>query len=161
MSESTSAFVPSSGATVQAYRFALEPTFDQEVALQSHCGAARFVYNWGRRKILANWDQRIAEASYGLADDELTPWISPSAYGLRKVWNQEKDRIAPWWRENSKEAYASGLAQLAEAFANYTKSKRGARSGPRMSVPRRKKSMRGNLLPLPPVRTVSAKEAVE
>ncbi|MFJ9363140.1 IS607 family element RNA-guided endonuclease TnpB [Nocardia sp. NPDC101769] len=124
---------------VQAYRFVLEPTFDQEIALRSHCGAARFAYNWGLAKVLANWDQRTAEASYGVPSDELTPWINLSAYSLRKAWNLEKDVIAPWWAENSKEAYASGLAQLADAFAAYGKSKRGTRSGPRMGLPRRKK----------------------
>ncbi|MEU1427639.1 IS607 family element RNA-guided endonuclease TnpB [Nocardia sp. NPDC005746] len=41
--------------------------------------------------------------------------------------------------ENSKEAYASGLAQLATAFANYTASKRGVRAGPRMGLPRWKR----------------------
>ncbi|MFE3051725.1 IS607 family element RNA-guided endonuclease TnpB [Nocardia sp. NPDC059239] len=142
MSEPESAAASSGGmprATVQAYRFALEPTFDQEDALRSHCGAARFAYNWALRKVLANWDQRIAEVSYGIPADELTPWINLSAYSLRKAWNAEKDRVAPWWQENSKEAYASGLTQVAEAFANYTKSKGGTRSGPRMGLPRRKK----------------------
>lgn len=86
--------------------------------MRSHCCAARFAYNWGRRRVLANWDQRIAEASYNLADDELTPWIDHSAYGLRKAWNAEKDEIAPWWPQNGKEACSSGLTQLAAAFAN-------------------------------------------
>ncbi|MFE3052422.1 IS607 family element RNA-guided endonuclease TnpB [Nocardia sp. NPDC059239] len=142
MSESGSAPMPSSGTagtTVSAYRFVLEPTFDQEEALRSHCGAARFAYNWGIRKVLANWNQRRAEASYGIPDDELTPWIDLSAYGLRRAWNAEQERVAPWWRENSKEAYASGLAQLADAFANHRKSKRGTRSGPPMGLPRHKK----------------------
>ncbi|WP_433759042.1 IS607 family element RNA-guided endonuclease TnpB [Nocardia sp. CA-135398] len=130
---------PVTDLMVQAYRFALEPTFDQEQLLRSHCGAARFAYNWGLRRVLANWNQRKAEASYGVPDDELTPWMELSAYGLRKAWNAETDRIAPWWRENSKEAYASGLARLAKAFANHAASRRGTRPGPRMGVPRRRK----------------------
>ena len=32
---------------VQAYRFALNPTPQQERALRSHAGAARFAWNWG------------------------------------------------------------------------------------------------------------------
>ncbi|MGW4529707.1 IS607 family element RNA-guided endonuclease TnpB [Nocardia sp. NPDC004340] len=126
-------------STLQAYRFALEPTTEQEQALRSHCGAARFAYNWGLRQVLANWDQRAAESSYGIAADDLTPWITLSAYGLRKAWNANKDQVAPWWAENSKEAYASGLAQLAEAFANYAASKRGARPGRRIGLPRWKR----------------------
>ncbi|MFE5284139.1 IS607 family element RNA-guided endonuclease TnpB [Nocardia sp. NPDC056611] len=124
---------------LQAYRFALEPTHDQAQALRSHCGATRFAYNWGRRKVLANWAQRAAEASYGIPDDELTPWIDQSAYSLRKAWNAEKGTVAPWWAENSKEAYSSGIARVAKAFSNYGASKRGTRTGARMGVPARKK----------------------
>jgi transposase len=32
---------------IQAYRFALDPTPEQERALRSHAGAARFAWNWG------------------------------------------------------------------------------------------------------------------
>ena len=39
-----------------------------------------------------------------------------SAFSLRKIWNQAKDQVAPWWAENCKEAYASGLANLATAL---------------------------------------------
>ena len=38
-------------------------------------------------------------------------------YGLRKGRNQVKDEVAPWWAGNSKEAYACGLARLADALA--------------------------------------------
>jgi hypothetical protein len=31
---------------IQAYRFALDPTPRQRRALASHCGAARYAYNW-------------------------------------------------------------------------------------------------------------------
>ncbi|MVU76671.1 helix-turn-helix domain-containing protein [Nocardia sp. ET3-3] len=43
------------GPTMQAYRFVLEPTSDQEEALRSHCGAARFVYNWGPTGVAELW----------------------------------------------------------------------------------------------------------
>ncbi|MCP2293031.1 helix-turn-helix domain-containing protein [Nocardia amikacinitolerans] len=32
---------------VQAYRYALDPTPEQESRLRSHCGAQRFAFNWG------------------------------------------------------------------------------------------------------------------
>ena len=35
------------GWTIQAYRFALDPTPTQARAMASNVGAARFVYNWG------------------------------------------------------------------------------------------------------------------
>ncbi|MEU2033318.1 IS607 family element RNA-guided endonuclease TnpB [Nocardia amamiensis] len=123
---------------VQAYRFALDPTSDQTAALRSHCGAQRFAYNWGLRTIKANLGQRDAERSYGIADDDLTPLLGWSAYGLRKQWNQVKDDVAPWWRDNSKETYSSGLANLAAALSNWTSSRAGSRQGARVRFPRPK-----------------------
>ena len=41
-----------------------------------------------------------------------------SAYRLRTAWNAAKDIVAPWWSENSKEAYASGCANLSTALGN-------------------------------------------
>ena len=114
---------------MQAYRFALDPSPDQEIALRSHCGAQRFAYNWGLARIKANHSQRKAEASYGLEGDEITPPLDWSAYSLRKDWNQVKGEVAPWWSENSKEAYSSGLANLAAALGNWRDSRKGKRAG--------------------------------
>jgi len=80
--------------------------------------------------VTANLAQREAERSYGLSGDQLTPAVSWSAFALRKRWNQTKDDIASWWPENSKEAYSSGLANLATALDNWKTSKTGARTGP-------------------------------
>jgi putative transposase len=120
----------------QAYRFALDPTPAQERDLYRHAGAARLAYNWGLARVKANIDQRTAERSYGLAGDALTPAMSWSMYSLRKDWNRAKDQVAPWWAECSKEAYATGLTQLAEALKNWTGSRTGKRAGRRMGFPR-------------------------
>ncbi|MFI9388864.1 IS607 family element RNA-guided endonuclease TnpB [Kutzneria sp. NPDC052558] len=121
---------------LQAYRFALDPTPPQEEALRSHCGGQRYAYNWGLARVKANLGQRDAERSYGLADDQLTRSVSWSAYSLRKHWNQAKHEIAPWWGVNSKESYASGLANLATALSNWADSQRGHRHGRRLGFPR-------------------------
>ena len=102
-------------AVIQAYRFALDPTPEQDAVLRSHCGGQRYAFNWGLALVRAVMDQRTAEASYGIGEAELTPSLSWSAYGLRKTWNRAKDTVAPWWADNSKEAYSSGLANLATA----------------------------------------------
>ena len=52
------------------------------------------------------------------------------------AWNEAKDVRAPWWAQNSKEAYASGLANLATALRNWSSSRSGARAGPRVGSPR-------------------------
>ncbi|WP_172798193.1 IS607 family element RNA-guided endonuclease TnpB [Mycobacterium sp. GA-1285] len=121
---------------IRAYRFALEPTPLQEEQLRSHCGAQRFAYNWGLRLVKANLEQRAAERTYGLSDQELTPALNWSAYSLRKTWNSVKSEIAPWWQENSKEAYSSGLANLATALRNWVASQSGDRRGRPTRFPR-------------------------
>jgi putative transposase len=130
-------------AVIQAYRFALDPTSEQDVVLRSHCGGQRYAFNWGLALVTAVLDQRNAEASYGIPADQLTPSLNWSAYSLRKLWNQAKITVAPWWAENSKEAYSSGLANLATALGNWNASKNGTRRGPKVRFPRLKGKRHG------------------
>ena len=101
-------------ATVtQAYRFALDPTPAQERRLASHAGAARFAYNWGLARVKAclearAWERRILGAAVTEAPFTLA--------ALRREWNEAKEQVAPWWAENSKEAYSSGLRALADGL---------------------------------------------
>jgi putative transposase len=118
---------------MRAFLFALDPTEAQEQALRSHCGAQRFAYNFGIELASKIRAQRAAEYSYGLRGAQLTPC---SAYDLRRAWNAAKHEVAPWWAENSKEAYSSGLANAAAAFKNYGDSWNGKRRGPKMRHPR-------------------------
>jgi putative transposase len=124
------------GWVVHAYRFALDPAPAQEMMLRSHCGAARFAFNHMLGVVRMNLDQRAAERSYGVAEGDLTPSLNWSAFGLRKAWNQVKNEVAPWWRQNSKEAYACGVANLGAALSNWAASKSGRRKGPRMGFPK-------------------------
>jgi transposase len=102
----------------RAYRFALDPTPRQVRDLWRHAGAARVAYNWGLARIKANLSQRAAERSYGIAKTDLTASLNWSLYAMRKDWNQAKEQVAPWWAECSKEAYNTGLDQLARALKN-------------------------------------------
>jgi putative transposase len=117
----------------QAYRFALDPTPRQRRALASHCGAARVTYNWGLRLVEARLQQRRA------GEDVEVPWTLPA---LRREWNRAKGQVAPWWTENSKEAYSSGLDGLARALKNWADSRAGRRKGRVVEFPRRKKKGR-------------------
>ena len=121
---------------VQAYRFALDPTPRQVRDLLRHAGAARFTYNWGLARIKANLAQRAAERSYGIAATDLTPPVNWSMYAMRKDWNQAKAHVAPWWVECSKEAYNTGLDQLARALKNWSDSRKGERKGSWVGFPR-------------------------
>jgi IS605 OrfB family transposase len=118
---------------LQAYRFALDPTPRQRRALASHCGAARYAHNWGLELVKARLDQHLTDPSAVL------PW---SSYDLQREWNRAKRDVAPWWPENSKEAYKSGLDALARALRNFSDSKAGRRKGRRMGFPRPKRKGR-------------------
>jgi IS605 OrfB family transposase len=130
--------------TTHAYRFALDPTARQVAALLRHAGAARVTFNWGLARVKSNLGQREAERSYGVVEAELTPPVSWSMYAMRKAWNQAKGEVAPWWAECSKEAYATGLDQLARALGNWSDSKKGRRRGRSMGFPRFKSKRKTN-----------------
>jgi IS605 OrfB family transposase len=123
----------------QAYRFALDPNAGQVAALASHAGASRKAFNWALGLIKAQLDQRAAEQTYGLAGDELTPSVSWTVPSLRKAWNQAKGEVAPWWAENSKEAYAAGIRNLVSGLDAWRDSKSGKRKGPKVRFPRFKR----------------------
>jgi putative transposase len=72
--------------------------------------------------------------------DVQVPW---SLMELRREWNQTKHVAAPWWAENSKEAYSSGLDGLARALKNWQDAKHGRRAGGRVGFPVRKRKGRG------------------
>jgi putative transposase len=97
--------------------------------------------------VKATMDQRSAERSYGIADEDLTPRLGWSLPALRRTWNRRKNGCAPWWSENSKEAYNTGLDALARALGNWSKSRRGERAGapagfPRFKTARARRSIR-------------------
>jgi putative transposase len=111
---------------VQAYRFALAPTPRQQRKLASHTGAARFAYNFALALVKERMDVRAAGGGVEV------PWTLPA---LRREWNRNKQQVAPWWAENSKEAASSGLADLAAGLKAFSESKRGQRAGARVGFP--------------------------
>ena len=136
-------YEPPAGWTVQAYKFAVEPTPAQLQNLRRHAGAARFAYNHMLGRLSAVKAQRLAEASYGVAEVDLTPWQGWSLPQLRRTWNHIKQWVAPWWAECSKEAFNTGLDNLARALTNWADSRSGKRKGRKMGWPRRKRKTAG------------------
>jgi putative transposase len=124
------------GWVMQAYRFALQPSPAQERSLWSHAGAARFARNHMLALVKAVLDQRAAERTYGIAEDGLTPCLGWSLPTLRRAWNARKATCAPWWGENSKEAYNTGLDSLARSLDAWSKSRNGQRAGASIGFPR-------------------------
>ena len=111
---------------IQAYRFALDPTPNQERALRSHAGAARFAWNWALAKCQ---ERHAAEGRWYTAVD------------LINLWNAEKktNPELTWWGENSKCAYEQAFRDLDRSLREFIKSKRGVRKGRRLGFPRYKK----------------------
>jgi putative transposase len=128
--------------TIQAYRFALDLTPAQERAVLAHAGAARVAHNWALARVKAVPDQRSAERSYGVPDDQLTASLSWSLPALRKAWNAAKAEVAPWWAQCSKEAFNTGLDALARALNNWADSRTGKRAGRPVGFPRFKSRRR-------------------
>lgn len=114
------------GWTVQAYRYALDPTPRQEQRLRSHAGASRFAWNWG----LARCAERYAAER---------KWYS--AADLHRMWNAAKkaNPALAWWNENSKCVYQEAFRDLDWALRDYIKAKKGERKGRRPGFPKIKK----------------------
>ncbi len=122
---------------LQAFRFALDPNDRQQSQLASHCGAARFAFNWALALVKERLDNGTQQA-----EKWAMPW---SLAELRREWNRAKADVAPWWPENSKEAYSSGLDALSRGLRNFYASKNGRRLGRRMGFPRFRKRRSGRL----------------
>ena len=117
------------GWEVRGWRFEVEMTTpSQSFVIAQHFGARRFAYNWALAQIKANLDARAAEPSV-----PPLAWTLPT---LRRAWNQVKAEVAPWWRCCSKEAYASGIADLVTGLNNWSRSTQGRRAGARVGFPR-------------------------
>ena len=130
----------------QAYRFELDPNDKCRSKLASHAGAARFAYNWGLGLVIEHLGARRAlvvlairsGASAGDAQewaDDLAGPLPWTLAALRRGWNQAKAEAAPWWAQNSKECYSSGLDSPARGLDAWSKSRRGARKGRKVGSP--------------------------
>lgn len=124
----------------QAFRFELDPSDQLRSSLASHCGASRFAYNWGLRLVESQLDATRTLTALALRQGGSpehakawarevagpVPWSLPA---LRRAWNSTKREVAPWWADNSKEAYSSGLDALARALGNFFDARSGVRRG--------------------------------
>ena len=116
-----------SGWAVTARKFEVEWPRDPSL-VRSHFGGRRFAYNWALDRVKADMDAREQDPKHHSAHWDLA--------SLRKEWNRAKVEKAPWWAENSKEAYSSGIADLVTALSNWRSSKDGARKGRKVGFPK-------------------------
>jgi putative transposase len=118
------------GWMVTAAKFEVEWPAEPDRAglVPSHFGGRRKAFNWGLAQVKSDLDAKAVDPGHESVDWDLK--------SLRWAWNRAKNDVAPWWAENSKECYSSGLADRAQGLANWKASKCGARQGRRVGFPR-------------------------
>lgn len=123
------------GWTARGFAFEVEWPEDRSTVL-SHFGARRKAKNWAIGQVKADMDAKKTDPSH-----QSVPW---NFYALRNAWNQAKAEVAPWWSDNSKCAYSSGVQDAVRALDNWTASRKGARKGRKVGFPRFESKRRGH-----------------
>ena len=120
----------SSGWTLRGTVFEVEWPREQErrSLIWSHFGARRFAKNWALARIKDDLDKKKNDPAH-----VSIPWTLQE---LRRVWNQEKATVAPWWATNSKESYSAGIADMVNGLKNWSDTKKGKRQGGSVRFPR-------------------------
>ena len=118
------------GWSTTAAKFEVQwPSDPQRCSLiRAHFGARRKAFNWALAQVKSDMDAKKVDPGHSSVAWELG--------ALRKRWNAEKDTVAPWWSENSKECYSSGIADAVTALTNWKSSKDGTRKGKRVGFPK-------------------------
>ena len=93
-------------------------------------------FNWGLARVKANMDQRAAERTYGIPDDDLTPSLSWSLSGAAEGLERRQGHRRAVVAGVSKEAFNTGLDALARALKNWGDSRKGKRKGRPVGFPR-------------------------
>ena len=108
----------------KAYRYELDPNNIQRSSLAQHAGVARFAYNWGLEK-------RIAQYKNNQGNDRFT-----NAMKQHKLLSSLKKDQFSWMYETSKCAPQEALRDLHRAFKNFY---RGLKNGKKIGFPRFKR----------------------
>lgn len=120
-------FTVPDGWTARGFTFEVEWPADR-TAVYSHFGARRYAFNWALAQVKSDMDARKLDPAH-----RSVPW---DFRALRDEWNRVKRDVAPWWPVNSKEAYASGIADLARGLDNWKASRSGKRKGRKAGFPK-------------------------
>jgi len=119
---------------------ALDPSPSQKRWLRSYAGsmrsAYRSAYNWVLDEVRDNLAVRQAEREAGVAEDDLTPSLSWSAYSLMSQWCANRDQTHPRHTEVSIHAFRTGIENAATALKNFSESRSGKRKGRPVGFPR-------------------------
>ena len=114
------------GLIQQAYRFALDPSVEQEALLASFTGASRFWFNTGLALVKERLDARDRD------QDVRVPWSYKELCSEFKG-DATKDALAPWRSEVVIGSYQAGLEALGSALQNFS---HGRKHGRRVGFPK-------------------------
>ncbi len=120
----------------RAIEVTLDPSLSQRRWLRSYAGSMRSAYNWVLDEVSTNLATRKAEREAGVAEDDLTPALSWSAYSLMTHWRATRDETHPWYEEVSTHAFRTGIENAATALKNFSESQSGKRRGRPVGFPR-------------------------
>ena len=99
----------------------LSPDQCQLDGLRSAVGACRFAQN-----------AIIHDVKDRLSKQEQQSW---SSFSLHTRWREIRSEVAPWYGDVSKEAFQYGAERASLALKNWSSSKKGKRSGPKIGFP--------------------------
>jgi putative transposase len=128
----------------QGYRIELDPTAEQRQRFAQHAGLSRVVENFCLDLVKAALDQRTAERSYGIPDEQLTPvpWSAPA---LEKAWRAAHPTRYQWFTAEglSSRVPKEACRVRAAGLKNWADSRNGKRAGRRVGFPKRRKRRHG------------------
>ena len=134
--------ITSDAGITQVVKVRLLPSQAQEELLRQYCGTARVAYNALLRRVKGTINQREAERSYGIAEDELTPALGWHKYSLEKTLREHREEWFPWHETIPSLVFDRQAHQLAAGLANWkTKRAKFPRS-------RRKHGPNAGLIPI-------------
>src|SRR5690349_4457874 len=136
-----------------AFRYRLDPTVQQSVALGRHAGASRFAYNHCLRL------NQEAAARHTRDSQAAVPWPGFELIITFNAWKKTADAGQVisvdsagsaevivtglrWRGEVSQQVFEEAAVDLGAAFKAWSDSRRGKRRGRRVGYPRRKKKGR-------------------
>jgi putative transposase len=132
-----------------AFRFALDPTSEQEAVFWRYAGARRYAYNHHLARVRNNLEQRAVEIEAGVAREDLTAGLSWSRFSFINEFNAWKTGRAAdspvnddgtvglaWRDEVCADVFECASVDAATALKNWKESNTGARKGRRVGFPR-------------------------
>ena len=157
--------VPDNGAELSrpvAFKFALEPSFEQSRQLFMCAGARRFAYNHHIARVKDNLSARNAEKEAGTEAHQMTPSLSWAAVSFINEFNawktgrleyspvaEDEARGLAWHHEVPADVFECTSVDAATALKNYRGPVTGARAGAKVGFPRfaaKHKQMPGSVL---------------